>query len=253
MAADPTNDDKDLNVDPDTGEVIEASAPAAVSDEEVGLGEDDAVDAEIEPEAAAEEAPAEEEASDERDDTRWYSLRVISGKERKILDRIQREINRNTHPNPDRDWTKNILQIIVPTEKVFKFRNGKKVIAERNILPGYILVEAVEGFLNGETVSEISGLPDVMHFLGKNNPIPMRQAEADRLLGKVDESQEQEDVLVEPFLVGETIKIMEGPFNGFVGDVQEVSEDKKKLKVVVKIFGRGTEVELNFGQVEKQM
>ena len=195
------------------------------------------------PDNAEADAPAEELR---RDDTRWYSLRVISGKERKILERIQKEIERN-------GWGEDIIQIVVPTEKVFKFRNGKKVIAERNILPGYILVEAVDDFLNGETVGAITGLPDVMHFLGKNNPIPMRNAEADRLLGKVDESQEAETLMVEPFLVGESIKIMEGPFNGFVGDVQEVSEDKKKLKVVVKIFGRGTEVELSFNQVEKQM
>ena len=192
-------------------------------------------------EATEADAPAAEET---RDDTRWYSLRVISGKERQILERIQKEIDRN-------GWNEDILQVVVPTEKIFKFRNGKKVITERNILPGYILVEAVDDFLNGETVGVIAGLPNVMHFLGKNNPIPMRQAEADRLLGKVDESQEQEDVLVEPFLVGETIKIMDGPFNGFVGDVQEIYDDKKKLKVVVKIFGRGTEVELAFNQVEK--
>ena len=196
----------------------------------------DAADVNDAPEAAAPE---------QRDDTRWYSLRVISGKERQILERIQKEIDRN-------GWGEDIIQIVVPTEKIFKFRNGKKVITERNILPGYILVEAVDDFLNGETVGVIAGLPNVMHFLGKNNPIPMRQAEADRLLGKVDESQEQEDVLVEPFLVGETIKIMDGPFNGFVGDVQEIYDDKKKLKVVVKIFGRGTEVELAFNQVEKQ-
>ena len=187
-----------------------------------------------------------ETATEQREDTRWYSLRVISGKERQIKERIETEINRN-------GWDKAIPQIVVPTERVFKFRNGKKVIIERNILPGYILVEAEDDFLNGETVGVIAGLPNVMHFLGKNNPIPMREAEANRLLGKVDESQEAEDTLIEPFLVGETIKIVDGPFNGFVGDVQEVNEEKKKLKVVVKIFGRGTEVELNYGQVEKQM
>ncbi len=179
-------------------------------------------------------------------DTRWYSLRVISGKERAIKERIEQEIGRN-------GWSESIPQIVVPTERVFKFRNGKKVIIERNILPGYILVEAESDFLNGETVGVIAGLPNVMHFLGKNNPIPMRESEANRLLGKVDESQEAQETLIEPYLVGETIKIVDGPFNGFVGDVQEVNEEKKKLKVIVKIFGRGTEVELNFGQVEKQM
>ena len=181
-----------------------------------------------------------------RDDTRWYSLRVISGKERQIKERIEQEIGRN-------EWREAIPQIVVPTEKVFKFRGGKKVIVERNILPGYILVEAQDDFLNGETVSLITSLPNVMHFLGKNNPIPMRDVEANRLLGKVDESQDAEVTMVEPFLEGETIKIVDGPFNGFVGDVQEVDEGKKKLKVIVKIFGRGTEVELNYGQVEKQM
>ena len=184
--------------------------------------------------------------SEQRDDTRWYSLRVISGKERKIKERIEKELSLN-------GWEKSVPQIVVPTEKVFKFRNGKKVIVERNILPGYILVEAVDDFLNGETVSTISGLPNVMHFLGKNNPIPMRKSEADRLLGNVDDQLNAEETLIEPFLVGETIKIVDGPFNGFVGDVQEVNEEKKKLKVIVKIFGRGTEVELNYGQVEKQM
>ena len=180
-----------------------------------------------------------------RDDTRWYSLRVISGKERQIKERIEQEISRN-------EWHEQIPQIVVPTEKVFKFRNGKKVIVERNILPGYILVEAQDFFLNGETVSTLTSLPNVMHFLGKNNPIPMRDAEANRLLGKVDESQEAEEVMIEPYLVGETVKIIDGPFNGFVGDIQDIDEGKKKLKVIVKIFGRGTEVELNYGQVEKQ-
>ncbi len=184
--------------------------------------------------------------TEEKKDTRWYSLRVISGKERVIKERIEQEVNRN-------GWNEDVISIVVPTEKIFKFRNGKKVITERNILPGYILVEAVDDFLNGETVGVIAGLPNVMHFLGKNNPIPMREAEANRLLGNVDENQEAEDVLIEPFLVGETIKIVDGPFNGFVGDVQEIYEEKKKLKVIVKIFGRGTEVELNFNQVEKQM
>ena len=192
---------------------------------------------------ARDEAP--EADVHERDDTRWYSLRVISGKERQIKERIEQEIGRN-------EWHEAIPQIVVPTEKVFKFRNGKKVIVERNILPGYILVEAQDDFLNGETVGALTSLPNVMHFLGKNNPIPMRDAEANRLLGKVDESQEAEEVLIEPYLVGETVKIIDGPFNGFVGDIQDIDEGKKKLKVIVKIFGRGTEVELNYGQVEKQ-
>ena len=131
-------------------------------------------------------------------------------------------------------------------------RNGKKVMSERNILPGYILVEALPGRFSGEMVTSIANIPNVIHFLGRTNPIPMRESEANRLLGKVDASKGAGEVMIEPFIVGETIKIIDGPFSEFVGDIQEVNEEKKKMKVIVKIFGRGTEVELNFMQVEKQ-
>jgi transcriptional antiterminator NusG len=177
--------------------------------------------------------------------TRWYSLRVISGKERKIKERIDLEIDRS-------GWKDFVTSVLVPTEKIYKIRNGKKVISERNILPGYILVEAVPAKFSGEMISAIANIPNVIHFLGRNNPIPMRDSEANRLLGKVDESQDAGESLAEPFIVGETVKIIDGPFSEFVGDIQEVNEEKKKLKVIVKIFGRGTEVELNFMQVEKQ-
>lgn len=176
---------------------------------------------------------------------KWYSLRVISGKERKIKERIELEIQRS-------GWKDIISQILVPTEKVYKIRGGKKVISERNILPGYILIEALPTGFSGEMITAITNVPNVIHFLGKNNPIPMRQSEANRMLGKVDESQDAGEQMIEPFIVGETVKIIDGPFNEFVGDIQEVNDEKKKLKVIVKIFGRGTEVELNFMQVEKQ-
>ncbi len=176
--------------------------------------------------------------------TKWYSLRVISGKERKIKERIELEVQRA-------GWNDFITQVLVPSEKVYKIRNGKKVILERNILPGYILLEVEEGKLSGEVIQAISNIPNVIHFLGRNNPIPMQDAEANRMLGKVDESQDIGESLIEPFIPGETVKIIDGPFNEFVGDIKEVNEEKKKLKVIVKIFGRGTEVELNFMQVEK--
>ncbi|WP_420459767.1 transcription termination/antitermination protein NusG [Neolewinella sp.] len=178
-------------------------------------------------------------------DNKWYSLRVISGKEKKIKERIEKEIERN-------DWGSYVTKVVVPTEKVYKIRSGKKVISDRNILPGYILVEADPYALNAEVVDAITSLPNVIHFLGKNEPVAMRESEANRLLGKVDESLEAGDTMIEPFIEGETVKIVDGPFNEFVGDIQEVNEEKKKLKVIVKIFGRGTEVELNFMQVEKQ-
>lgn len=149
------------------------------------------------------------------------------------------------------NWGHFIFQVVVPTEKVYKIRSGKKVIQERNILPGYILVEAEDGKLNGEVATTLANVPNVIHFLGKEHPTPMAKPEVYRLLGKIDESQDIGEALVEPYLVGETVKIIDGPFAEFVGDILEVNEEKKKLKVVVKIFGRGTEVELSFMQVEK--
>ena len=178
------------------------------------------------------------------EEKKWYSLRVISGKEKKIQERILHEVDRS-------GWESVVFQVVVPTEKVYKIRNGKKVMQERNLLPGYILVEAYGSKLNGDVAKTISDIPNVIHFLGKETPLPMTQAESNRLLGKVDESAETGETLSEPFLIGETVKIVDGPFAEFVGDIQEVNEEKKKLKVIVKIFGRGTEVELNFMQVEK--
>jgi transcription termination/antitermination protein NusG len=179
------------------------------------------------------------------EDKKWYSLRVISGKEKSIRDRIDTEIKRS-------GWSDFVTQVVVPSEKVYKIRAGKKVISERNILPGYILIEAVPAKIKGEIAQAIANVPNVIYFLGKNDPIPMANHEALRLLGKVDESSEAGESMVDPFIPGETVKIIDGAFNDFIGEVQEVNEEKRKLKVVVKIFGRGTEVELGFMQVEKQ-
>lgn len=175
---------------------------------------------------------------------KWYSLRVISGKERKIKERIELEVKRA-------GWDDVVTQVLVPSEKVYKIRNGKKVILERNILPGYILLEADPIRFSAEIVQGISNMPNVIHFLGRQTPIPMQESEANRMLGKVDDSQGLVESMVEPFIEGEMVKIIDGPFNDFVGDIKEINEEKKKLKVIVKIFGRGTEVELNFMQVEK--
>lgn len=210
-------------------------------DEEVAEEEEEE-DAEDDAETALPTLPKKQSYEEE---SKWYSLRVISGKERKIKERIDLEVKRSA-------WDSFITQVLVPTEKVYKIRGGKKVISERNILPGYILIEALPSKLSGEIVQSITNIPNVIHFLGRNQPIPMRTAEANRMLGKVDESQDAGESLIEPFIVGETVKIIDGPFSEFVGDIQEVNEEKKKLKVIVKIFGRGTEVELNFMQVEKQ-
>lgn len=178
------------------------------------------------------------------EDRKWYSLRVISGKEKSIKERIEKEIGIS-------GWNEIVFSVVVPTEKVYKIVGGKKQIKERNLLPGYILVEAVGAKLNGDVAKAISEIPNVIHFLGKETPEPMTQVEAYRLLGIVDESADAGETMMEPFLKGETVKITDGPFTEFVGDILEVNEEKKKLKVSVKIFGRGTEVELSFMQVEK--
>ncbi len=178
------------------------------------------------------------------EDKNWYVLRVISGKERKIKEYLDMEMERS-------GWTDIVTQILVPTEKVYKLKAGKKVIQERNFFPGYILIEGKGNRLSGDVVQAISSTTNVIHFLGKNNPTPLRKSEVNRILGKVDEMEEVGGSVSEPFLVGETVKITDGPFNDFNGTIEEVDEDKKKLKVVVKIFGRKTPVELNYIQVEK--
>ncbi len=179
------------------------------------------------------------------DDKKWYVLRVVSGQERKIKLNIESEITRSK-------WTDIVTQVLVPTEKVYQIKNGKKTIKERNIYPGYLLIEAVEGKLNGDIIQSITNVNGVINFLGKNTPSPLSKTEVNRILGKVDEMQESGEVINEPFLVGETVKIIDGPFNEFMGTIEEINDEKKKLKVIVKIFGRRTPVELNFVQVEKQ-
>lgn len=175
---------------------------------------------------------------------RWYVLRVISGKERKIKQYIELEIERNKI----QDIVSNIL---VPTEKVYKIRNGKKVIKERNLFPGYMYVEADEKRFNGDIIKLISDVPNVINFIGGKTPQYISNAEAQKLLGKVDEMQDVDEEILEPFIVNESVKIVDGPFNDFIGTIEEILEDKKKLKVIVKIFGRRTPVEVNYVQVEK--
>lgn len=179
------------------------------------------------------------------DEKKWYVLRVISGKERKTKEYIDLEVNRSK-------WNDVVSQVLVPLEKVYKIRNGKKVVQERNIYPGYILLEADEKKFSGEMVQTIRGVSNVINFLGNEKPQAMRQAEVNRILGKVDEMAGVGETAVEPFLIGETVKIVDGPFNDFNGVIEEVNEEKKKIKVTVKIFGRKTPVELNYVQVEKQ-
>jgi transcriptional antiterminator NusG len=177
-------------------------------------------------------------------DTKWYVIRIVSGKERKVKEYLDKEVKIN-------GWGSTILQILCPVEKVFKVLNGKKVLREKTLFPGYIMLEAVEGKLNDTMIQGITGVTNVIHFLGKEHPIALRKSEVNKMFGKLDEVSEQGIGYAEPYIVGETVKIIDGPFNDFNGSIEEVNEEKKKLKIVVKIFGRATPVELNYSQVEK--
>ena len=180
----------------------------------------------------------------EHQETKWYVLRVVSGKERKVKEYLDKEISRG-------GWGEIVKQVFLPVEKVYKVQNGKKVMRERNYYPGYVMIEIGEGKLNDDLRDTIKNTTNVIHFLGKENPIALRKAEVNKMLGKVDEMSDQGITMNEPFIVGETIKIIEGPFNDFNGVIEDVNDEKKKLKVTVKIFGRSTPVELSYMQVEK--
>ena len=176
---------------------------------------------------------------------KWYVVRAVSGKEKKVKEYLELEISRmklNDYVN----------QVLIPTEKVFKIQNGKKVNKEKAFLPGYVFIEAA---LVGEVSHVIKSIPNVIGFLGTEKggaPVPMRLAEVNRILGKVDELAITEEELKIPFVVGESVKVIDGPFNNFSGVIDEINEEKKKLKVMVKIFGRKNLLELNYMQVEKE-
>lgn len=185
------------------------------------------------------------EENQPQQDTKWFVLRVVSGKERKVKEYLDKEISRS-------GWTDMVKQVFLPVEKVYKVQNGKKVMRERNYYPGYVMIEVLNGRLTEDLREAIRNTNNVIHFLGKENPIALRKSEVNKMLGKMDEMAEAGGVsMSEPFIIGETIKIIEGPFNDFNGTIEEVNDEKKKLKVTVKIFGRSTPVELNYMQVEK--
>jgi len=175
---------------------------------------------------------------------KWYVLRAIGGKEKKVKEYIENEIAR-------RKLGDLVSQILIPTEKVYQIRAGKKISKEKTFFPGYVLVEAA---LVGEIPHLLRHAPNVLGFLGSKDgePVPLRKSEINRILGKVDELNASDEELSIPFFVGETVKVIDGPFNSFTGVIEEVNEEKKKLKVMVKIFGRKTPLELSFMQVEKE-
>ena len=175
---------------------------------------------------------------------KWYVVRAVSGQENKVKNYIETEISRL-------GMSDYVSQVLVPTEKVVQVRDGKKISKDRVYFPGYVMIEAN---LTGEVPHIIKSISGVIGFLGETkggDAVPLRLSEVNRMLGKVDELSIKTDNVAIPFTVGETIKVIDGPFNVFNGTVEKVNEDKRKLEVMVKIFGRKTPLELSFMQVEK--
>jgi|JI71714CRNA_FD_contig_111_554603_length_2159_multi_3_in_0_out_0_2 transcription termination/antitermination protein NusG len=181
---------------------------------------------------------------------KWYCLRVVSNKERKIKERIDIETVRER-------WVEKgyLNRILLPIKVQRKVRNQKMVKHEQILIPGYIFIEAdAHAWKHDEVLSKINDIKDVIHFLGdkEGNPTPMREEEIRNILRMIDDSEEELLEFADPFIVGEDVKITDGPFENFEGVVKEVHDEKKKLKVITKVFGRDTEVELSFVQVEKK-
>ena len=173
-----------------------------------------------------------------------YVVRAVSGQENKVKNYIETEINRL-------GLSDYVSQVLVPTEKVVQVKDGKKISKEKVYFPGYIMIEAN---LTGEIPHIIKSITNVIGFLGETkggDAVPLRQSEVNRMLGKVDELAVNTDSIAIPFASGETVKVIDGPFNGFNGTIEKVNEEKRKLEVMVKIFGRKTPLELSFMQVEK--
>ncbi len=188
---------------------------------------------------------------------KWYVLRTAGGKEKKAKEYLEKEIERFGQ----KDF---VNQVLVPTEKVYKIRDGKRVCTERLYFPGYVLIEA-------ELTPELQYIirNDVPHMSGfltekreikreggkiqeEKLPIPLRDDEVRRLLGEQDEQASVDAETVVDYVVGDAVKITDGPFSGFDGTVEEIVEDRSKLKVMVMIFGRKTLLELSFTQVTKE-
>ena len=174
---------------------------------------------------------------------KWYVVKAIAGKEKKAKEYIENEVAHS-------GFEKYVSRVLIPTEKVFSVRNGKRVSKDRTLFPGYVLIEAT---LEGEVIHAIRNVPNVIGFLTQKDgtPVPLQEDEVKRILGQVDEMIDSEEELMEPFILGETVKIIDGPFNSFSGVIDEINLEKKKLMVIVKIFGRRTPVELSFVQVIK--
>ena len=185
----------------------------------------------------------------EKEARQWYVIRAVGGKEKKVKEYIETMVH-NSH------LEEYISQVLIPTEKVYTIRNGKKISKEKVSYPGYVLVEAA---MVGEIPYVLRNTPNVLGCLGESKEdskrmiaTPLRPQEVARILGRVDELSQGEEENEIPFFVGETVKVTDGPFSSFSGVIEAVDNDRKKLTVSVKIFGRKTPMELSFMQVEKE-
>ncbi|MBO4658752.1 MAG: transcription termination/antitermination factor NusG [Prevotella sp.] len=174
----------------------------------------------------------------------WYVLKTVSGKEAKVKEYIEAELKHNPF------LSQFVSQIVIPMEKhAVQRSDGKRVVKEKVSLPGYIFVEAE---MKGDVAHTLRFMPNVLGFLGGlDNPSPVKQSEINRMLGNAEETEIENEVSI-PYEVNETVKVTEGPFSGFSGVIEEVNVEKRKLKVMVKIFGRKTPLELGFMQVVKE-
>ncbi len=174
---------------------------------------------------------------------KWYVLRSVSGKENKVKEYLESEMKKTELGNY-------VSQVLIPTEKTYIMRNGKKVMRERAYLPGYVLIEAE---LVGEVIHQLKSINFVAGFLpNTTNPQPLSDIEVKRIMGTMDELEEAGGEMDITYYVGETVKVINGPFSSFSGVIEDVLEDRKKLKVMVKIFGRAQLLELSYMQVEKE-
>jgi transcriptional antiterminator NusG len=178
-------------------------------------------------------------------DHRWYAIQTTAGHENKVRSLLLRKIDADARAPEDRA----IRQALVPTQEVVEIKNGKKVMVERKLYPGYVLIEM---WLNQETAHVVNGIQGVIKFVGHDSrlPLPLRPEEVNRLLGIADDAEADAPIQEIPFLVGQAVGITEGPFTDFSGTVEEVMPDKGKVRVSVSLFGRPTSVELDYLQLK---
>tara|TARA_R100000664_G_C2759962_1_gene150447 strand:- start:1476 stop:2033 length:558 start_codon:yes stop_codon:yes gene_type:complete len=174
----------------------------------------------------------------------WYTLRVYNGKEKKVKESLEREIELGT-------FFDEVEKVILPLEKVFTMRKGKKITVEKNMYPGYLIIESKYEILSPEAIANITTQNMVLSFLGGVRPTSLTQREKQRILERLGEIEKIGVEVEEPFLIGESVTITDGPFTTFTGNVVKVNEKKHTLQLDVKIFGRSTPVELSFSQVDR--